>query len=231
MPENDQSFRDLLNEAPAAADTVTVTGVLSRAKEPGKFVLNAPNGQAMTLDVAAVKSHTVIARSIGQTIVQVEVDEASLPEAVKNASSATTGALGTAFTNPDIDFITIAGFDRPHTLPYLDWHPTIAYFDQPGTPPIADLRGPGTGVVDTLVETIPDPGVINQVQAATAMAPFALATPHHVGAATMAAIQPFGGWGLGPFTVWQDAHTGFVDRPKPPPQDGTFPGHPPSNDF
>ena len=229
MPDNDQSFSDLLKDAPTAADTVTVTGVLSRAKEPGKFVLNVANGQAMTLDVAAVKSHTVIARSIGQTIVQVELDQANLPAAAKNAPPATAGALGTAFTNPDIDFITFAWFDRPHTLPYLDWHPTIAYFDQPGTPPIADLGGPGTGLVDTLAETIPDPGVINQVQAARGMAPFALATPHHVGAATMAAIQPFGGFG--PFTVWQDAHTGFVDRPKPPPQDGTFPGHPPSNDF
>jgi hypothetical protein len=69
-------FETLLNEAPPApaAKTVSLVGTLAQSSEEGKFVLIMQDGSAVTLETAAVKGHTVLGSSLGQTIVRVDVD-------------------------------------------------------------------------------------------------------------------------------------------------------------
>jgi hypothetical protein len=56
------------------------------------------------------------------------------------------------------------------------------------------------------------------------LAPFALATPHHVAAETVAALMRTGSGTFGPAFLTGPHHAKIFD--KPPPADGTFPGHP-----
>jgi hypothetical protein len=75
---NDQtSFDDLVSEAPAA--TVSVVGTLAKS---GKFILVLQNAGTVTLETAAVKGHTVLGTSLGQTIVRVDVDVEKLRDPI-----------------------------------------------------------------------------------------------------------------------------------------------------
>jgi hypothetical protein len=75
MAQEQKSFEDLVKEAPAApaAGTVSLVGTLAQASEAGKFVLTLQDGSAVTLETAAVKGHTVLGTSVGQTIVRIDV--------------------------------------------------------------------------------------------------------------------------------------------------------------
>ena len=242
-----KSFADLLKEAPAApaAGTVSLTGTLSQSSEAGKFVLTLEDGNSMTLETAAVKSHAVLGTSVGSTIVRVEIDGAKLPPGP-------TGAAGTAFTLPSIDFATIAAGDRPHTIPDVDIpftvpvHDfTVAWIDHHQTHPWIDYYSPGTGIADqfgpnTIQEGMPQfPGAGGDPVQAGGIAPFALATAHQAPANTLAAIQGMAGQGPGgqamfntlpvvdfsvwwdqPQTGWADQHHTAIFRDKQPPDDG-----------
>ncbi len=87
MADEKKSFKDLLSEAPLAAseDTVSLVGALARSSDPAKFVLALGQGNNVTLDVAAVKSHQVLGGGVGQLLVQIEVDRSQLPEEAKQA--------------------------------------------------------------------------------------------------------------------------------------------------
>ena len=190
MASDKRSFDDLLKEAPKApsADTVSLVGTLAQSHEKGKFVLTMSGGEAVTLDVSAVKGHEVLGSSVGQTVVRVDIERANLPAGITK--------------QPVADNIqTVPTIDAIHTLPVLDqyptvsWHdylPTVAWLDN-GTPAYADIPH-GTLWADppggTLVENIPDPtgGAVNP--AATAM-PFSLAAQHQAAPGLVSQLGPF----------------------------------------
>jgi len=95
MADETKSFSDLLSEAPLASaeNTVSLVGALARSSESGKFVLTTGPGSSVTLDVDAVKSYQVISGGVGQLIVQVDVDRASVPESATEASKAAPAYL------------------------------------------------------------------------------------------------------------------------------------------
>ena len=80
MADQQKSFDDLVKEAPElpAAGTVSLVGTLARSNEAGKFVLTLQNGSTLTLETSAVKGHTVLGTSVGETIVRVDVDAKKL---------------------------------------------------------------------------------------------------------------------------------------------------------
>jgi hypothetical protein len=246
MAGQEKSFKDLLGEAPLAAksDTVCVVGTLARSPEPGKFVLTPSGGEPMTLEIDAVKGHTVLAGAVGQTLVRVDLDAARVPESLRE------------------------DLTRPiHKIPYLD---QTGYFDHSGildiTGFLQDISHPGFGT-DPIGGPVPfpgpDPGPLMEMQARHIfhtvpekdntgyyfdtpgpspwlgtvpdpfpVSPFIMATPHHASAAQIAALQggayPAGA-AVAPFmfqTLPQFDHTTpFLDRPKRPTEDGTIGTH------
>lgn len=196
MASDKRSFEDLLKEAPKApsADTVSVVGTLAQSHEKGKFVLTMGGGEAVTLDVSAVKSHEVLGSSVGQTVVRVDIERTNLPAGLTKQPAADT-----LQTVPTIDAIhTLPAFDHFPTVTYLDVHPTVAWFDQTVAwldnkpPPIDNPYGTiFTDPVGTLQEGgIPDPtgGVVNP--AATAM-PFSLAAQHQAAPSVLGQLGHF----------------------------------------
>ncbi len=95
----EKGFGELLDDSPLATNegTVTLVGALQRSRESGKFVLSLGNGQNVTLDVAAVRGHKVLAGMAGQRLVQVELDQNKLPNDFPGMSA-------TAFTSPEADY-------------------------------------------------------------------------------------------------------------------------------
>jgi hypothetical protein len=104
MAREEKSFQDLVKEAPVGG-TVSLVGTLAQSSEAGKFVLNLQDGRAMTLETASVKGHTVLGTSVGQTIVRVDVDAATLPAGVPGATAADI------YTPPPVDY-TLASRDH-----------------------------------------------------------------------------------------------------------------------
>jgi hypothetical protein len=131
MPQEQKSFEDLVKEAPAApaAGTVSLVGTLAQSSEAGKFVLTLQDGSPVTLETAAVKAHTVLGTSVGQTIVRVDVEAGKIPAINPQPLPPQANALGTPFTNPDVDFATIAAADRPITIPDIDHPFTLPLYD------------------------------------------------------------------------------------------------------
>jgi hypothetical protein len=93
-----EEFKQLLSKAPEASDsdTMTVVGALARSPQPGKFVLGTAGGQTIALDVAAVKNHKVVAESVGQLLVELELDATKLSPETRAALSATSPFVGAA---------------------------------------------------------------------------------------------------------------------------------------
>jgi len=209
MPDEKRSFRELLGEAPVASDTVSLVGILSRSHEAGKFVITLADGRNLTLDIDAVKEHTVLAGSIGQTLVRIEIDAKRAP------AETAPERIGFKPLWEDRSFPPWIDIKRP----FFDTHPgywpdiKIPYVDQVGpvgVPPGGDPWATGmTGV------------------------PFALATPHHAPPGMIAAMQGWAPQGniTGPFTnPWTDFKRPWADQ-KRPWEDGTYPGSPPHVDF
>ncbi len=178
MAREESEFQKLLNEAPAApnTDTVTVMGALSRAADPERFVLTLPDGRSLTLEVAAVKSAKKIAGAVGQSLVELELDAKRVPENLNK---------------PLTDH-------APNTLWYQDTAQTVAYFDVPQT--IAYFDHPNTGLKD-VVGDAPPPTIMETIGAGgveqAGLAPFAAAMPRQVDPTTRATLElwanPFGG--------------------------------------
>jgi hypothetical protein len=107
MPDEIKLFSELVKEAPLATeeDTVSLVGLLGRSAESGKFVLQLAPGNNITLDIDAVKGYRVLGASVGQTVVQVNVDRGKVPTAPFTVATAhqapqnTLAALG-AMANP-----------------------------------------------------------------------------------------------------------------------------------
>jgi hypothetical protein len=123
MAQEERTFEDLLKEAPLApaGDSVSLVGTLARSPEGGKFVLTLQDGSAVTLETTSVKNHTVLGTSIGQAIVRIDVDRASIP-------ASTLGAVPPPYPPTPVPF-TLA---LPHQVPQavlaaLQW-PGVAAF-------------------------------------------------------------------------------------------------------
>ena len=84
MANEENDFANLLRDAPLAADadTLSVAGILARSPDPARFVLTLADGQSVTLEVEAVKSAKVLAGTIGQSIVQLEIDAKRVPDSL-----------------------------------------------------------------------------------------------------------------------------------------------------
>jgi hypothetical protein len=179
MRGTDMSFEDLLSRMPMGPEQneIIIVGGVFRSPDQGKFILMTQEGRNVTLDVGAVRSHEVLAGSIGQTLVRLTLDAAKVPSDLSGQltqlSPAVTGTPGAA-----------------------DIYGT-AYDQDRGKLPVYDK-----------VRFDPIDPTAGQVL------PFALATPHHVPAATIAAMQAMASQAL--------LRTG-LDYDKPPIQDGTYP--------
>jgi hypothetical protein len=114
MAREEKSFEDLVKEAPRGG-TVSLVGALAQSSEAGKFVLNLQDGRTMTLETASVKGHTVLGTSVGQTIVRIDVDAASI------SASAPSATFADINTPPGVD----------HTLAWLDHGPKPFWQDAP----------------------------------------------------------------------------------------------------
>jgi hypothetical protein len=174
MAKEESEFQKLLNEAPAApsTDTVTVMGALSRAADPSRFVLTLPDGRSETLEVAALKSAKKIAGAVGQSLVELELDAKRVPEKISEN-----------LNKPLADHApkTLWYQDTSQTIAYFDTHQTIAYFDHPNTG-LKDIVGDAPP--PTFIETIGAGGVEQP-----GLAPFAAAMPRQVDPATRAALE------------------------------------------
>jgi len=203
MAGQEKSFQELLNDAPKAAETACLVGALSRSPEAGKFVLTMMDGRAVTLPTGAVRDYVVLTGGVGQLLVRIEVDQAQLPADAAAAMETDAGQIRSIVWTDH----TLPGRDLK--APVLDTHPgvfpdiKIPYVDQYVAGPAPVYPG--------------DPVTAGYA----AMMPFALAMPHHAPAATIAAMQA-------PMLSRPVKHPWGDKRPQ---EDGTFPGHPPTNDF
>ena len=201
---DERSFAELLADAPRAADEkhVTLVGTLGKSDDPKTFVLYVSDGSPHTIDVAAVKKHTVLGHSVGRAIVQIEVDREHLPESLSQLGGlgyslnegAGTGVADIGHTTPVTDHLTIAIFDVAPTAAFID-HGTPAYLDTIGTIVGADQHG-------TLQETISDPGTVIDPAlryAGAGISPFSLALQHHV---AQAQIEALASWNPGQRTYY-----------------------------
>jgi hypothetical protein len=216
MADDDKSFKELLSEAPLAADTVTVVGALARTHEPDKFVLALADGNTVTLETKAVKSFTRLGGAIGQLLVQLELDAKLVP---KDLYLTHPGGGGTPL-----------GSDWHHYAPPPTLWESIQI--KPPNDPLG-LNPVGSGTVNpvggvfggggTAVEPEPSPWV----RTAGAFAPFALKTSRQAPAETLAALMqlyavpntlpafqdiPITGYVRDHGTpFWHDGLTGFPD--------------------
>lgn len=167
MASEKKSFSELLEEAPLASskNTIQITGVLARSREPGKFILTTGEGQTVTLDVEAVKEHRVLSGMIGQTIVQVEVDRDQAPEEIRSGVQVQAN-----FRKPPLADFTVTFLDHPMTPPWSPTHSDV-FQDYP-------FKNISEGA-GTIQEQYVDPASFQgDPAAAQAAMPFALATPH-----------------------------------------------------
>jgi hypothetical protein len=205
-----QSFADFLKSAPgpgaeAQPSTLTLIGVVVRAETENTFYL-ATGGTTMELPVQAVKRHKVVQQSGGESVVELEIDPAAVPQ--ETAHLAKPPVVDTHPLRDQIatrkELIKDPVFD---TRKEIIKDPLVDTFKEVTKDPIADPI--------TWVETI-DPGPFGGVNpvagggmgmpgmgmagmgmaemgaaagAGAGMAPFVMATPHHASAAAVAA-QP-----------------------------------------
>jgi hypothetical protein len=200
-----KSFAQFLNEQPAPAETVTMTGYVSRSARQGLFVLNA-GGETLELPVDAVQSYRVLSEA-PQKLVELQV-------------------IGSKIDTSKVVKPIVADVGV-HTNPFLDHHYTVK---EVITDPLVDkhvykdpIRDPITipeGIIpdptNTLAEGVGgiDPGGIVTNPAAQGFAaqgfaaqPFVLATPHHAPASTIAAQMGAAGMAQLAKTPIQDIHT------------------------
>lgn len=99
-----------------------------------------------------------------------------------------------------------------HTIPELD---NTGYFDHSGYPDVTGF------IQDASIPGYSDPIGSGTPFAGGGATPFVLATPHHADPSLIAAMQ--GGMAAPPYAAYRKPP--FIDRPKRPQEDGTFPPH------
>jgi hypothetical protein len=152
MANEQTSFDDLVSQAPAA--TVSVVGTLAKSSEEGKFVLVLQNGGTVTLETAAVRGHTVLGTSLGQTIVRVDVDAEKLPGPAPLPSVTPFTLAAPQQVSPAI-FTALQSLraplfkapDVPHVIGTGSWDPVIGATGLKDA--LSDPGGSPTGIEST----------------------------------------------------------------------------------
>jgi hypothetical protein len=131
------TFADLVKQAPtqAAAEVVTVTGVLWQPGDPTKFGLTLANGRNVTFDIAAVRSHLVLCSSVGSTIVRVDIDSSLDPRLADGQRSGGWGGAGSA------QISNFTGHEKPPKDPIGDTHQSDPWNFYRGEKPPKDPIG------------------------------------------------------------------------------------------
>ena len=105
MPdEPSKPFEKVLEEAPAAPDTVRLIGTIERLRDdPGKFNLRMPDGRKLTLSVASVKACTALANPT-PPFYTLEVDSKEVPSDFPDPSTALSSYVAPAgLSVPSLD--------------------------------------------------------------------------------------------------------------------------------
>lgn len=120
MESSESSFVQLLDRAPAvsSSDSVTVVGALARSPEQGKFVLATSDGQTHTLDIGAVRKHRVLAESVGQLLVELELDAKKVPAEVRSVLTLRTPTVAAADQQTFAEMATAAETTKEATTDY-----------------------------------------------------------------------------------------------------------------
>jgi hypothetical protein len=209
MAKNDSEFQKLLGEAPMAADTVTVVGILARTPDAACFNLTLPDGRTVTLDVDAVKSAKTIAGAIGQSLVELELDAKRVPESMRDVRPGGPGQL--YLTHKEVTY-------DPHQKPLASDLKLIPEQGQKspfehGTVSVTGSEGYGPGVTPSYF-ALPPGG----------FAPFVAASPHQADPATIAALtQGLPGAHYLSHLIKSVPQRDIQQPPKQPVQDGTNP--------
>ena len=122
MANDNNSFRELLGDAPLLSKVTTVVGSLVRSSDPEKYVLMLADGRSLTLDIGSVQNYSVLARSAGQIVVSVDVETASVPAEMNNAASVPFSLLA-PFQSPMAEALArnpTPSFAQIATRPLLD---------------------------------------------------------------------------------------------------------------
>ena len=188
-------FAKLLADAPAqpAAGSMSVVGLLSRSANEDEFVLTLADGETLTLKTKEVKSFAVLGGSVGQQIVRVDVAQSAIPSdrlEVKGQAAAIAKTPAADLRPPKqatldhkilVDPIQKVLWGDPGKHSQLDVKPLIDVVQKP----VLDQN-------KILGDPVIDPStVLTQpaMQAQATLAPFALATPHHLAAEQLAMMQ------------------------------------------
>jgi hypothetical protein len=118
MPEGDTDFAKLLRDAPMVSDTVTVAGMIARTPDPTRFMLTLPDGRSETLQVEAVKSAKIVASTIGQSVVQLELDAKRIPESLRRAerNPLVAGGVGVGGDPGPMPFVVAMPHQAPQAM-------------------------------------------------------------------------------------------------------------------
>lgn len=227
MADETKSFSDLLSEAPLASaeNTVSLVGALARSSEAGKFVLAISPGNSVTLDVAAVKSYQVISGGVGQLLVQVDIDRASVPESVTAASNAAPANLKAVrdVKHPIVDKYPWEEPVRTNPETDLGYSPREVSAGEEIRTGIYDLKQPYSDIKHPILDKHPWEEVV-RTNPETDLAPFALATAQQAPASALSAMQGAAS-GQSRTVLHYDVNTGYRDYTKNPISDAT--GRPP----
>jgi hypothetical protein len=232
MTDKVKSFGELLEAAPSAEESsVSLTGTLVRNADSKKFSLILADGRNVTLDVASVKHHSVVAGSAGRSIVQIEVSPGDVPADVTQSI---------ALPNTRFGFGTNPAWGEFPTIAHFDINPGGRYGNSYYAPGSTSLGGPQTGYPDQAAFSYAHPGSNPQwdnpytpvgldlhflpwIDPFTPGIPFGLATAHQSAEAAAMAARGFGA---------QPAYPGLppnykfiLDGGKHPEQDLTTPPH------
>jgi hypothetical protein len=192
MAKDEKTFAELLAESPKAAgeNTVTLVGTVARHENPEKFVLYAQDGGSHTLDVAAVKKHTVMGQSVGHAVVQIEIDRDRAPQLGPSGRFSSPKPIWDTPKFPPYDKLPIWDLKHPPFDKLPIWDPKYPWLEKI---PIADIPRKEIGSDGPLGTLVENPQWGSGVDPAYAQAggvmPFSIAMGHQVGGQQLDALQ------------------------------------------
>jgi|SRR6516162_2362323 len=124
--EGKESFQELLNKAPQAPDTISLTGTIQRfPKDPEKFMVSTLDGRSLTLEAAAVKDYTKFPSST-EFLVSLTLDRDRVPADVATEQGlggfhgSYAAAPGPSAAPAPGDFLSSAAAPGPSAAPAPD---------------------------------------------------------------------------------------------------------------
>lgn len=129
----------LLDKAPEApsSDRSTITGILARTPDKTKFAIIGADGRPITLSRSTCRSHKVIASSVGQVIVEIELDPAKMSDEERASLKALTPSFQHKAWGAWWDVGPAFGAHYPSFSPVPPWGASV-----PAAPSPFILAGP-----------------------------------------------------------------------------------------